>query len=63
MFKTIKSKESRQTATVTGSNLNNTCCEACGHFRNKNRQHLKDKINELEKEPARIRTRETCIMT
>ena len=29
-------------------NLNNVKHEACRHFRNKEKEHLKDKINELE---------------
>jgi hypothetical protein len=30
-----------------GNNLNNVRCEASRHFRNKKREYLKDKINEL----------------
>jgi hypothetical protein len=32
---------------INGDNLNNVRCEACTHFRNKKREYLKDKINEL----------------
>jgi hypothetical protein len=31
-------------------NLNNITHEACRHFRNKEKEHLKAKINELETE-------------
>jgi hypothetical protein len=52
MFKTIRSKEASQIANVMGSKpnddkLNNIRCEAGMHFRNKKREYLKDKINEL----------------
>jgi uncharacterized protein YaaR (DUF327 family) len=30
-----------------GDNLNNVKCEASRHFRNKKREYLKDRINEL----------------
>jgi uncharacterized protein YaaR (DUF327 family) len=32
---------------INGDNLNNVRCEASRHFRNKKREYLKDKINEL----------------
>jgi hypothetical protein len=32
---------------INGDNLNNVKREACRHFRNKKREYLKDKINEL----------------
>jgi hypothetical protein len=32
---------------INGDNLNNARCEASRHFRNKKREHLKGKINEL----------------
>jgi hypothetical protein len=32
---------------INGDNLNNIRCEASRHFRNKKREYLKDKINEL----------------
>jgi hypothetical protein len=32
---------------INGDNLNNVRCEASRYFRNKEREHLKDKINEL----------------
>jgi hypothetical protein len=32
---------------VNGDNLNNVRREASGHFRSKNREYLKGKINEL----------------
>jgi hypothetical protein len=40
-------------------NLSDVRPEASRHFRNKKREYLKDKINELESN--RIRTSETCI--
>jgi hypothetical protein len=33
---------------LNGDNLNNIRCEASRHFRNKKRNYLKDKINELQ---------------
>jgi hypothetical protein len=42
---------------INGDNLNNIRREACGHFRNKKREHLKDKINEFA--TVRARTSET----
>jgi hypothetical protein len=32
---------------INGDNLNNVRCEASRHIRNKKREYLKDKINEL----------------
>jgi hypothetical protein len=32
---------------INGGNLNNVRCEASRHFRNKKRQYMKDKMNEL----------------
>jgi uncharacterized protein YaaR (DUF327 family) len=32
---------------LNGDNLNNVRCEARRHFRNKTREYVKDKINEL----------------
>jgi uncharacterized protein YaaR (DUF327 family) len=32
---------------INGDNLNNVRCEASRHFRNKKKEYLKDKINEL----------------
>jgi hypothetical protein len=32
---------------INGNNLNNVRCEASRHFRNKNRQYMKDRTNEL----------------
>jgi hypothetical protein len=42
---------------INGDNLNNVRHETSRHFRNKKREYLKDKINEL----ARTRRSETCI--
>jgi hypothetical protein len=42
---------------INGDNMNNIRCEAIRHFRNKKREYLKGKINEL----IRTRTLETCI--
>jgi hypothetical protein len=53
MLRFMRLKETRYTATVTGSkqingdNLNNIICEASSHFRNKKRGYLKDETNEL----------------
>jgi hypothetical protein len=41
-------------------NLSDVQWEASRHFRNKKREYLKEKINELES-PVGIRTSETCI--
>jgi cell division septum initiation protein DivIVA len=41
---------------TNGDNLNNVRREASRYFRNKKREYLKDRINELE-----TRTSETCI--
>jgi hypothetical protein len=35
--------------------LNNVRCEASRHFRNKEREHMKDKIKELERNSKHIR--------
>jgi hypothetical protein len=32
---------------MNGDSLNNARCEACRHFRNKKRDHMKDRINEV----------------
>jgi hypothetical protein len=32
---------------INGDNLDSVKCEASRHFRSKNREYLKDKINEL----------------
>jgi hypothetical protein len=32
---------------MNGDNLNNIRCEASRHFRNKRREYVKDKVNEL----------------
>jgi hypothetical protein len=53
MLKIIRSKETSQTAVVTGQseikrdNVNSIRCEARRHFRNKKREYMKYKINEL----------------
>jgi hypothetical protein len=44
---------------VKKGNLSDVWQEASSHFRNKEREYLKDKINELESN--RIRTSGTCI--
>jgi hypothetical protein len=44
---------------VNEDNLSDVRREASRHFRNKKREYLKDKINELESN--RIRISETCI--
>jgi hypothetical protein len=47
--------------TINGNNLNSMRCEVNRHFRNKRREYLKDKINELATKNVRTRTSETCI--
>jgi hypothetical protein len=42
-------------------NLNNARCKASRYFRNKNREYLKVKINELETKTVRIRIVENCV--
>jgi hypothetical protein len=42
---------------INGDNLNNVRREASRHFRNKKKEYLKDKINEMQRT---IKTR-TCI--
>jgi hypothetical protein len=45
---------------VNEDNLSDAMREASGHFRNKKREYLKDKINGLN-QAVRIRTSENCI--
>jgi hypothetical protein len=45
---------------INGDNLNNIGRVASRHFRNKKREYLKDKINELAR-TVRTRTLQTCI--
>jgi hypothetical protein len=65
MFKIIRSKETSQTAVVTGleeingDNLSNIRRETSRHFRNKKREHTKDKIDELAMN-SKKNTTETC---
>jgi hypothetical protein len=53
MLKIITSREQaklqwlQDPSEINGDNLNNARCEASRHFRNKKREYLKDKINEL----------------
>jgi hypothetical protein len=51
MLRIIRPKETSQIAVVTGSKrnkqINNKRCKTSRHFRNKKRQYLKDKIDEL----------------
>jgi hypothetical protein len=64
LFETIRSEETNQIAVVTGSkpnkrsNINNIRLEATRHFRNKKREYLKDKINELAVNGKNKNTRE-----
>jgi hypothetical protein len=46
---------------VSEDNLNNVRREASRYFRNKKREYLKDKINELATSSKRTITSETCI--
>jgi hypothetical protein len=52
MLKISRSKETKlqwlqDPSGINGDNLNNVRCEASRYFRNKKREYLKDKINEL----------------
>jgi predicted nucleotide-binding protein (sugar kinase/HSP70/actin superfamily) len=50
MLRIIRPKRTSQIASkVNGDNLNNIRCETSRHFRNKMREYLKDKIDELAK--------------
>jgi hypothetical protein len=40
--------------------LNNVRCEACRHFRNEEREYLKDKVMSLQ-QTVRMRTSDSCI--
>jgi hypothetical protein len=44
---------------INGANLNSIRREACRHFRNKRREYLKERINELA--TNRTRTLDTCV--
>jgi hypothetical protein len=46
---------------INGNNLSNVRCEGCRHFRNKKREYLKDKINELATHSKNRNIIETCI--
>jgi hypothetical protein len=46
MFRTLRSKETCQIAVVT-SQINGDNVDNVRHFRNKKREYLKDRINEL----------------
>jgi hypothetical protein len=46
---------------ISGDNLNSVRCEDNRHFRNKRKEYLKDKINELAKNTVRTKTSEICI--
>jgi hypothetical protein len=45
---------------INGDNLNNGRREASRHFRNKKREYLKDKINELETNSKNKNARALC---
>jgi hypothetical protein len=45
---------------INGDNLNNIRCEASMHFRNKKRECLKDKINELATHSNNKNIRDLC---
>jgi hypothetical protein len=45
---------------INEDNPNNVRCETSRHFRNKKRQYLKEKINELAMNNVKTRTTETC---
>jgi hypothetical protein len=53
MLKIIRSEETaklqwlQDPSEINGDNLNNVRLEASRHFRNKNREYVKDKINDL----------------
>jgi hypothetical protein len=46
---------------INGDNLNNLRCEASRYFRNKKREYLKDKINDLAKNSKNKNIRDICI--
>jgi hypothetical protein len=46
-MKQAKMQWFQDSSLVNGDNLNNITCEATRRFRNKKREYLKDKINEL----------------
>ena len=53
MFEIFRLKKAGYSAVITGSDrsnryLSNVRCEASRHFRNKKKEYLKDKIDELE---------------
>jgi hypothetical protein len=43
----VKFKWLEDSSKINGDNLNIIRCETSGHFRNKKREYLKDKIDEL----------------
>jgi hypothetical protein len=45
---------------INGDNLNNVRCEASRHFRNRKKEHLKDKINELAMKSMIKNSRHLC---
>jgi hypothetical protein len=53
LFKTVRSKEETNfhwlqgPGQINGDNINNVRCEVGRHFRNREIEYLKDKINEL----------------
>jgi hypothetical protein len=63
MFENIRSKETtklqwlQDPSQINGHNFNSIRCEASRHFRNKMREYLKHKINEVA---SRTRISETC---
>jgi hypothetical protein len=47
-MKQAKLQRLQDPSEINGDNLNNVRCETSRHFKNKKREHLKGKINELE---------------
>jgi hypothetical protein len=58
--KEAKSQWLQDPSEINGSNLNNIKREASRQFRNKERENLKDKINELARNTMKKKL-ETCI--
>jgi hypothetical protein len=57
MFESIRSKETSQ---INGDNLNNIRREASRHFRDKRKEYLKGKINELTRNSKNKNIRDLC---
>jgi hypothetical protein len=69
MLKIIKPKKQaklqwfQDPSEINGDNLNDVRCEASRHFRNKKREYLKDRINELATNSKKKNIRDLYRMT